>query len=135
MPDDRCRTSGAPSSVIRQLLLEPERMTAVLVIVMVPAEFMIPGPAINLNGTVISFVNFKPQGSAFAPPRDLLCHREQGRRNPAACVFRGDCEGIESRDPAGSTKQHDGDAHDRAVRSGHHGDRAGRNEKPPQAAS
>src|SRR5712671_7979531 len=102
MSHDRCQISDLCHLSFRQLLLEPERMTAVLVVVLVPAEFMIPGPAINLHGTVISFVNFKPQGSACAPPRDLLCHREQGRRNPAACVFRGDCEGIESRDPAGS---------------------------------
>src|SRR5260370_28946012 len=116
MPDDGCRTSGARSSVIGQLLLEPERVAAVLIVVMVPAEFMIPGPAINLNGTVISFVNFKPQGSAFAPPRDLLCHREQGRCNPAACILRGDCERIEACHPAVSTTQHDGDSHDGAVR-------------------
>src|SRR5262245_38388303 len=106
----------ALSSVIRQLLFEPKRMTAVLVIVLVPAELMIPGPAIHLNGAVISFVNFKPQGSAFAPPRDFLCRRQQGRRDPAAGVLRGDCEGIESRDGAASAKQHDGDTHDRAIR-------------------
>src|SRR5215467_8991417 len=74
----RCQISGfrRQSSAIRQLLFEPERMTAVLIIVMISAEFMVPGPSIHLNGALISFVNFKPQGSAFAPSCDFLCRRE-----------------------------------------------------------
>src|SRR5262249_25696237 len=110
-----------PSSVVCQLLLEPERITTVLVIVIVPAEFMIPGSTIYLDGTVIFLVNFKPQGSAFAAPRDFLCHCQQRRRNPAACILRGDGEGIESRDGAVSAKQHHGRTHDHAVRLRHHG--------------
>src|SRR5260221_14411193 len=109
MSDDRRRMSDfeSPSavirrlsSVIRQLLLEPERVAAVLIVVMVPAERMIPGPAIHLNGTAISFVNFKPQGSALAPHRDFLCRCEQGRCDPAAGILRGDCERIEACHPA-----------------------------------
>src|SRR5262249_57612874 len=108
-----------PSSVIRNSLLEPECMTVVLVIVIVFAELMIPGPAIHFYCTVISFVNFKAQGSASAPLRDSLCLLKQGRRDPAAGVLRGDRHGIESRDPAVSAKQHDGDADDRPLSSPH----------------
>src|SRR5215475_6767115 len=97
---------GPPSPC--EPFLEPERIAAVLVIMTTPAELFIPGLAIDPDGAVIIFVDFKPQPQASARPRHFLGRRDEGRRNAAAGVPGGDGERIKPRDSTGGAKQHHG---------------------------